>query len=284
MPNCSARGFTRVKVDGKLYEIGEVPALNRKIKHEIEAVVDRVVVRDGIAPRLADSFETALGLSDGVVYAENADSGERTVFSSRFACPVSGFTIEEIEPRLFSFNNPHGACPACDGLGVETFFDPALVVPDERRSLAEGAIAPWTGAQSPYYDQTLQSLARHFKVSLRTPWQDLPARVRDGDPVRHRRGPGCVHLQGRRAQLHGDQAVRGRAAQPRNAAGSETDSAWVREEMSRYQAEKPCAVCHGARLKPEALAVQVAAKNIAEAVGTVDPRARSTGSAACCRR
>ena len=111
------RGFTRVKVDGTLYEIGEVPALNRKIKHEIEAVVDRIVVRDGIAPRLADSFETALGLSDGVVYAENADGGERTVFSSRFACPVSGFTIEEIEPRLFSFNSPHGACPACDGLG-----------------------------------------------------------------------------------------------------------------------------------------------------------------------
>ena len=127
------RGFTRVKVDGKLYEIGEVPALNRKIKHEIEAVVDRVVVREGIEQRLADSFETALALADGVVYAEDADSGERTVFSSRFACPVSGFTIEEIEPRLFSFNSPHGACPACDGLGVESFFDPHLVVPDERR-------------------------------------------------------------------------------------------------------------------------------------------------------
>ncbi len=137
------RGFTRVKVDGTLYEIGEVPSLNRKIKHEIEAVVDRIVVRDGIAPRLADSFETALALSDGVVYAENADArprGERTVFSSRFACPVSGFSIEEIEPRLFSFNSPHGACPACDGLGVESFFDPALVVPDERLSLAGGAI------------------------------------------------------------------------------------------------------------------------------------------------
>src|SRR5690348_670724 len=174
------RGFTRVKVDGKLYEIGEVPALNRKIKHEIEAVVDRIVVRDGIAPRLADSFETALALSDGVVYAENADGGERTVFSSRFACPVSGFSIEEIEPRLFSFNSPHGACPACDGLGLETFFDPALVVPDERRALGEGAIAPWTGAQSPYYDQTLQSLARYFKISPRTPWSELPKRARDG--------------------------------------------------------------------------------------------------------
>src|SRR4051794_13568312 len=150
------RGFTRVKVDGTVYEIGEVPALNRKVKHEIEAVVDRLVVRDGIQTRLADSFETALGLSDGIVYAENAggngqDGGERPVFSSRFACPVSGFAIEEIEPRLFSFNSPHGACPACDGLGLESFFDPALVVPDERLSLAEGVIAPWSGAQTPYY-------------------------------------------------------------------------------------------------------------------------------------
>jgi excinuclease ABC subunit A len=173
------RGFTRVKVDGKLYEIGEVPALNRKTKHEIEAVVDRVVVREGIAPRLADSFETALAMSDGVAYVEHADSSERTVFSSRFACPVSGFTIEEIEPRLFSFNSPHGACPACDGLGVESFFDPHLVVPDERKSLAEGAIAPWTGAQSPYYDQTLQSLAKHLKIPMRTPWFELPQKARD---------------------------------------------------------------------------------------------------------
>src|SRR6201992_1311039 len=171
------RGFTRVKVDGTLYEIAEVPALNRKTKHEIEAVVDRLVVRDGIGSRLADSFETALALSDGVVYAENPDTQARTVFSSRFACPVSGFTIEEVEPRLFSFNSPHGACPACDGLGLETFFDPELVVPDERAGLGDGAIAPWTGAQSPYYDQTLQSLARHFKQHTKTPWDDLPDAV-----------------------------------------------------------------------------------------------------------
>ena len=174
------RGFTRVKVDGTLHEIGEVPALNRKIKHEIEAVVDRVVVRGDIATRLADSFETALGLADGVVYAENADTAERVVFSSRFACPVSGFSIEEIEPRLFSFNSPHGACPACDGLGVESFFDPDLVVPDERKPLAEGAVAPWVNAQSPYYDQTLQSLAKHYKITTRTPWFELPERVRHG--------------------------------------------------------------------------------------------------------
>lgn len=258
------RGFTRVKVDGTLYEIGEVPALNRKIKHEIEAVVDRVVVRGDIASRLADSFETALGLADGVVYAENADTAERVVFSSRFACPVSGFSIEEIEPRLFSFNSPHGACPACDGLGVESFFDPDLVVPDERKPLAEGAIAPWVNAQSPYYDQTLQSLAKHYKITTRTPWFELPERVRHGilfgtgdtkvvftyrDGVRdysvEKPFEGVIDNLARRLR--------------------ETDSAWVREELGRYQAEKPCHVCNGARLKPQSLAVKIAGRHIAEA-------------------
>ncbi len=258
------RGFTRVKVDGTLHEIGEVPALNRKIKHEIEAVVDRVVVRPDIASRLADSFETALGLADGVVYAENADTQERIVFSSRFACPVSGFSIEEIEPRLFSFNSPHGACPACDGLGIESFFDPSLVVPDERRPLAEGAVAPWVSAQSPYYDQTLQSLARHFKVTTRTPWIDLPEPVRNAilfgtgekkviftyrDGVRdysvEKPFEGVIENLARRLR--------------------ETDSAWVREELGRYQAEKPCHICNGARLKPQSLAVKVAGHDIAQA-------------------
>ena len=258
------RGFTRVKVDGKLYEIGEVPSLNRKIRHEIEAVVDRIVVRDGVASRLADSFETALALSEGVVYAENADNGERTVFSSKFACPVSGFSIEEIEPRLFSFNSPHGACPACDGLGVESFFDPDLVVPDERLGLADGAVAPWAGAQSPYYDQTLQSLARHLGVTTKTPRSALPVAARDAvlngtasEPI------AFTYKDGVRAYtvtkpfegvLHNlDRRLR------------ETDSAWVREELSRYQSEKPCATCGGARLKPEALSVCVGGSNIAVA-------------------
>jgi excinuclease ABC subunit A len=257
------RGFTRVKVDGTLYEIGEVPALNRKIKHEIEAVVDRVVVREGLAQRLADSFETALGLSDGIAYAENADSGERTVFSSRFACPVSGFTIEEIEPRLFSFNSPHGACPKCDGLGTQSVFDPALVVPDERLSLIDGAVAPWTGAQSPYYDQTLQSLARHFKISTRTPWRELPRGVCDAilfgteDPI------AFAYKDGVRSYT----VTKPFEGVIRNLERryQETDSVWVREELARYQAERPCDACRGARLKPEALAVRVAGKNIAEA-------------------
>ncbi|MEO9191703.1 MAG: excinuclease ABC subunit A, partial [Acetobacteraceae bacterium] len=241
------RGFTRAKVDGKLYEIGEVPALNRKIKHEIEAVVDRVVVRPGLEQRLADSFETALAMSDGIVYAEEADGGARTVFSSRFACPVSGFTIEEIEPRLFSFNSPHGACPTCDGLGTQGFFDPALVVPDERRSLAEGVIAPWSGAQTPYYDQTLQSLARHFKVPTRTPWAELPANVRAAilfgtakdEPV------ALTYKDGVRAYT----VTKPFEGVIRNLERRflETDSAWVREEMGRYRAERPCETCGGAR-------------------------------------
>jgi len=258
------RGFTRVKVDGKLYEIGDVPTLNRKIKHEIEAVVDRIVVRDGIASRLADSFETAIAMSDGIAYAENADTGERIVFSSRFACPVSGFTIEEIEPRLFSFNSPHGACPACSGLGVETYFDAALVVPDERRTLADGAVAPWAGAASPYYDQTLASIAKHYRVKMQTPWAELPERVRaaildgSGEEAIEFTYKDGVRAYSVTKPFEG--VVRNLERRFR-----ETDSVWVREELGRYQAEKPCAVCHGARLKPEALAVKLGGKNIAEA-------------------
>jgi excinuclease ABC subunit A len=257
------RGFTRVKVDGTLYEIAEVPALNRKIKHEIEAVVDRLVVREGISARLADSFETALSMSDGIVYAENADSQERTVFSSRFACPVSGFSIEEIEPRLFSFNSPHGACPVCDGLGVESFFDPELVVPDDRAGLADGAIVPWTGAQSPYYDQTLQSLARHYQQTTKTPWRDLPQEVRQS--ILYGSGDESI------AFTYKDGVRSYTVTKPFEGVlknlqrrWQETDSVWVREEMARYQGEKPCVVCNGARLKPEALSVRVAGKNIAE--------------------
>ncbi len=264
LADLQSRGFTRVKVDGTLYEIAEVPALNRKTKHEIEAVVDRVVVRAGIEPRLADSFETALAMADGVVYAEAVEGGERTVFSSRFACPVSGFSIEEIEPRLFSFNSPHGACKACDGLGMENFFDAELVVPDGRRSLAEGVVAPWTGSQSPYYDQTLQSLARHFKISTRTRWEELP------EPVRHAIlfGTGTetvafTYKDGIRSYTV-TKSFEG-VVKNLERRWQETDSAWVREEMSRYQAEKPCAVCNGARLKPEALAVKIAGHDIAAA-------------------
>src|SRR5437764_1569505 len=172
------RGFQRVKVDGKMREIEAVSALNKNIKHDIEVVVDRVVVREDIASRLADSFETALGLADGIALTENADpgpkGGEQTIFSARFACPVSGFTIPEIEPRLFSFNTPFGACPACDGLGTKLYFDPNLVAHDDNRSLYDGAVSPWSHSSSPYYTQTLESIARHFKQSMHPPWRDLP--------------------------------------------------------------------------------------------------------------
>jgi excinuclease ABC subunit A len=257
------KGFTRAKIDGTIYEIDQAPALNKKLKHDIELVVDRLVVKPGLEQRLADSFETALGLADGIVYAENADTQEHTVFSSRFACPVSGFTIEEIEPRLFSFNSPHGACPVCDGLGHEIYFDPHLVVPDERRALNDNAIAPWAGAQSPYYDQTIASIAKHYGVKLTTAWEDVPEDIRD------------VFLYGSGKEdikfTYKDTARAYNVTKPFEGViknlerrYKETDSAWTREELSRYHAERPCGTCHGARLKPEALAVKVAGKNLAE--------------------
>ncbi|WP_218064349.1 excinuclease ABC subunit UvrA, partial [Nguyenibacter vanlangensis] len=262
------KGFARVKVDGALYEIAEVPELNRKLRHTVEAVVDRVVVKPGLESRLADSFETALGLSDGLVYAEEVVRGDaepppRIVFSSRFACPVSGFTLEEIEPRLFSFNAPQGACPACDGIGTETFFDPHLIVPDESLSLAAGAIAPWRNAQSPYYQQTLESLAAHYGVRMETPWRDLPQGVRDvimqggGEEITFRYRDGRKSYDLTKAFDGVVTNLRRRMA--------ETDSVWVREELSRYQSDKPCHACHGARLRPEALSVRVAGATIAEA-------------------
>jgi excinuclease ABC subunit A len=173
------RGFQRVRVDGKLHEIDAVPALNKKLKHDIEVVVDRIAVKPDLGARLSNSVETALGLADGLLFADPADKGERIIFSSRFACPVSGFTIDEIEPRLFSFNNPFGACPVCDGLGSKLYFDPELVVPDERKNLREGAVAPWANASSQYYMQALESLSKHYKFSLNTPWRELPKKYRD---------------------------------------------------------------------------------------------------------
>jgi excinuclease ABC subunit A len=263
------RGFQRVKVDGALYEIDAVPAMDKKRKHDIEVVVDRLVVREGIAARLADSFETALALADGIAIAENADARpgakpERTVFSAKFACPVSGFTIAEIEPRLFSFNAPAGACPACDGLGVTTFFDADLVVPDDRLSLEAGAIAPWEGASSPYYRQTLESLCRHLKVSMRTPWKDLPKAARDA--ILHGTGetPVTMRYQDGLRAYETRKPFEGVVANLERR-WRETDSAWVREELARYQNEAPCEACGGHRLKPEALAVKIRGLHIGEA-------------------
>jgi excinuclease ABC subunit A len=262
------RGFQRVKVDGTLHEIDAVPPMDKKRKHDIEVVVDRVVVREGIAARLADSFETALALADGIAIAENADAKkgtpERTVFSAKFACPVSGFTIAEIEPRLFSFNAPAGACPACDGLGVTTFFDAELVVPDDRLSLEQGAVAPWEGASSPYYRQTLESLCRHLKIGMKTPWKDLPKAARDA--ILHGTGEAPVTMRyqdGLRA-YETKKPFEGVVANLERR-WRETDSAWVREELARYQNEAPCEECAGFRLKPEALAVKIRGLHIGEA-------------------
>jgi excinuclease ABC subunit A len=257
------RGFQRVKVDGKLYEIDAVPALNKKVKHDIEVVVDRLVVRPEIKVRLADSLETALELSDGLVFAEEAGSGTRTTFSARFACPVSGFTIDEIEPRLFSFNNPFGACPSCDGLGSTLYFDAELVVPDDRLTLREGAISPWANATSHYYMQTLDSLARAYKFSTTVPFKDLPEKAKQ--VILYGSG-------GESVTMEYDDGLRSyKTTKPFEGVipnldrrWRETDSAWIREELSRFQSTSPCEACRGYRLKPEALAVKIGGKHIGE--------------------
>jgi excinuclease ABC subunit A len=258
------RGFQRVKVDGKMQEIDEVPALNKNIQHHISVVVDRLVVSADLGNRLADSFETALTLADGLAITEDADSGDETIFSSKFACPVSGFTIPEIEPRLFSFNNPFGACPACDGLGTKLYFDADLVVHDDSRSLFDGAVSPWSHSSSPYYTQTLESIARTFKQSMHTPWRDLPEKMRDtilngsgSEPIKMTYDDGLRKYSTER-QFEGVLPNMERRYR-------ETDSAWVREELGRYQAARTCEVCEGARLKPEALAVKIAGRSISEA-------------------
>ncbi len=293
------QGFQRVKVDGEFYEIDVVPALDKKIKHDIAVVVDRLVVKAGIEDRLADSLETALRLGDGLAEFEIADPspaadaaalsrkgrgkkgapaakalsldgrglGEgdpnHIIFSERFACPVSGFTIPEIEPRLFSFNNPFGACPACDGLGTNLSFDAALVVPDEGLSLAGGALKPWSRSQAPYYRQTLEALARHYGFGMNTAWNDLAESERDvllygsgGEEITFTYDDGT-----RRYEVAKDfEGVIGNIRRR----WRETDSAWMRDELSKYQTAHECETCAGYRLKPEALAVKIAGLHVGQ--------------------
>jgi excinuclease ABC subunit A len=255
------RGFERVKVDGKLYDVDDVPTLNKKVKHAIEVVVDRIVVRGGLGSRLADSFETALALSDGLVFVEDADSGARTTFSAKFACPVSGFTLDEIEPRLFSFNNPYGACPACDGLGTQMYFDADLVIPDPRLSLAQGAIAPWANSTSHYYRQTLESLSAHYGFDLSKPVNALAEDIRNvilfgsgttAITMRYHDGTRAYDINKPFEGVISNLERRWR----------ETDSAWLREELSRYQTITSCEACGGKRLKPAALCVKIAGLDI----------------------
>jgi excinuclease ABC subunit A len=284
------KGYQRVKIDGKFYEIANAPALDKKFTHDIDVVVDRLVVRADIATRLADSLEQALKLADGLAVAELADgapqdsqipaergrSNEKTklavaaaadarrlVFSQKFACPVSGFTIPEIEPRLFSFNNPFGACPKCGGLGVEQHIDPDLVIPDRDRTLRRGAISPWAKSSSPYYVQTLQALGKHYRFTLDTKWKDLPKKTQDailygsGDTeIRFSYDDGMRAYDTRRPF---EGVITNLERRYR-----ETDSDWAREEIARYFTDVPCDACKGYRLKPEALCVKIGGMHIGE--------------------
>jgi len=263
------KGFQRLKIDGEYYAIDEAPALDKKFKHDIDVVVDRIVVRGDIAARLAESFETALDLTDGIAVIEYADEKDekgnpkRIVFSSKFACPVSGFTIPEIEPRLFSFNNPFGACPTCGGIGHEMRIDPDLVV-DETLSLKRGAIMPWAKSTSPYYGQTLEAITKHYKASMTKPWAELPEKVRDvilygsdGEAIRMAYDDGLRAYEVKKPFEGVIPNLERRY--------KETESDWAREEIGRFMGETPCEACGGKRLKPEALAVKIAGFDIGDA-------------------
>ncbi|MBY0383226.1 MAG: excinuclease ABC subunit UvrA [Xanthobacteraceae bacterium] len=278
------KGFQRVKIDGAFHELAEAPVLDKKFPHDIDVVVDRIVVRSDIGQRLAESFETALKLADGLAVIEYADapaadaatsekkktakihdkSGpERILFSEKFACPVSGFTIPEIEPRLFSFNNPYGACPECGGLGVEQHIDPELIIPDKDLTLRKGAIAPWAKSSSPYYVQTLQALGKFYKFTLDTKWKDLAKKTQTAilygsgdDEIKFSYEDGTRSYDTKKAFEGVITNIERRY--------KETESEWAREELGKYFSDVPCNACHGFRLKPEALCVKIGGKHIGE--------------------
>ena len=266
------QGYQRLKIDGTLYPIEDAPDLDKKFKHDIDVVVDRLVTKAGLEGRYADSLEQALRLADGLAVAEWADVKEgeseprRLLFSEKFACPVSGFTIAEIEPRLFSFNNPAGACPVCDGLGSKLAFDADMVIPDKDRSLHKGAVAPWAKGPSPLYTQTLQALALHYGFSMDKPWHSLPEKAQE--VVLYGTGTEKIKF------VYDDNARKYEVVKPFEGVlpnlerrWRETDSSWVREELGRYQSDTPCEACGGARLRPEALAVKINGRNISEVSG-----------------
>ena len=263
------KGFQRVKIDGEFHDIEDAPALDKKLKHDIEVVVDRLVVDPGIAARVAESLETALKLADGIALAEFADDLDadgkprRVTFSEKFACPVSGFTIAEIEPRLFSFNNPFGACPVCDGLGTEAKIDPNLVISDVTLSLRAGAIVPWSKTSAPYYLQTLQAVCKHYGASTGTAWEELPEEVQNA--VLYGTGKTPIHF------VYDDGLRTYKSTKPfEGVIGNlerryrETESAGMREEIEKYMSQAPCVACNGYRLKPETLAVKVDGLHIGE--------------------
>ena len=262
------QGFQRIKVNGEFHDLEEPPTLDKKFRHNIDVVVDRIVVREGLETRLADSFRTALNLADGIAVIETAPAEgepERITYSEKFACPVSGFTIAEIEPRLFSFNAPYGACPVCDGLGMELFFDERLVVPDQNLTLLQGALAPWAKSKSPYFTQTIEAIAKHYEFDKKTKWKDLPDKVKEV----FLRGSGSEEISFRYdegGRIYQVSRVFEGVIPNMERRYRETDSAWSREEMERFQNNRPCGACHGYRLKPEALAVKIAGLHAGQVV------------------
>ena len=252
-------GFQRVKVNGEFYELDEPPTLDKKFRHDIDVVVDRIVVREGLETRLADSLRTALDLADGIAILETAPSEgdpDRYTFSEKFACPVSGFTIPEIEPRLFSFNAPFGACPECDGLGVELFFDERLVVPDQNLKIYDGALAPWRKGKSPYFLQTIEAIAKHYGFKQSAKWKDLPENVQQvflygsgKEEIKFRYDEG--------GRVYEVTRVFEGVIPNMERRYRETDSNWIREEFERYQNNRSCGTCNGYRLRAEALAVKI---------------------------
>jgi len=265
------RGFQRIKVDGTYHNIDEVPELNKKVKHDISVIVDRIIINNELGNRLAESVETALNLSDGLLFVEYENETlpkkfrkiEKIIFSSKFACPESGFTIEEIEPRLFSFNSPYGACEECEGIGANLNVNPNLVIPNTKKSLAEGAIEPWSKSTSLYYAQTLSSLARHYKFSLDEPWKKLPQKIKDillygshDDEIKFNYDDGYEKYSTKKSFEGVINNLERRYL--------ETESEWKREEISQYQSESDCEKCKGMRLKDEALCVKIDNLNISE--------------------
>ena len=257
------KGFQRIKVDGEFYLIDEVPTLKKNYKHDIEVVVDRLIVGDDLGNRLADSLETALELADGIAITENFNSQDRIIFSSKFSCPVSGFTIDEIEPRLFSFNSPSGACPACDGLGKSKYFDPELIVPDDNKSLKEGAILPWSNSGSHYYLQTLESLALHYDFSMDTSFNKLKKRDQKaillgsgGDPVK------IIYSDGEKEYTI-EKPFEGVIPNIERRY-KQTENSRLHDNLERFQSESDCNNCGGMRLKKEALAIKINGLNISE--------------------
>ncbi len=276
------RGFTRVKIDGEMHEIADMPTLDKNKKHDIAVVVDRIKVNNELGNRLADSIETALQISDGLLQVEIVElpeasakakkgkgekaayeNGQIITFSAKFACPVSGFMLAEIEPRIFSFNSPFGACPTCDGLGTQMHFDEGLIVPDANLSLSQGAIAPWASGHAKFYQQALEAISRHYKFSMSTPFRQLPEEIQN--KILHGTGDEAVkiaYFDGART-FHSNKPFEGVIGNLQRR-WSETESDSVRDEMSRFQSTSPCDDCHGARLKPEALCVKIGDKNISE--------------------